>query len=240
MKSSSTSSDRETFTDMFRQRPPAGDRDDRPGADGRDERPGERRYDERRDGRRDGNRGGYGNAYGRGYNNGYRSGYHWGYHHGYSAGYHYGHRHYYGPSLIFGYHYGGFGFYRGRWHFALVIGGPVIVSHRHYHYNYDYAWWDGRPASLYTWDRATQVYPASYNFDSAGSCVSLWIRTVDGDDYEVKIDPRYWNVQDPGQLYAALWTELEREGRLELEDVNGAIHVFPAEMIQQIEATGCR
>ena len=72
-----------------------------------------------------------------------------------------------------------------------------------------------------------------------GSCVELWIRTTNGDDYAIKVDPRYWNAKDPGDLYAALWAELDQEGQLQLEDINGALHVFPAGLIQQIEARAC-
>ncbi len=139
---------------------------------------------------------------------------------------------------MFGYHFGGFGFYHGRWHFAIVIGSPVII--RHTYYRHYYSWWDARGTSLYTWDSARQLYPANYNFDLSGrSCVALWIRTNDGLDFEIKIDPRYYNARDPGDLYAALWTELERQGQLYIEDVNGAVHVFPAGVIRQIEARAC-
>lgn len=172
---------------------------------------------------------------------GRRSGYHSGYRHGYHDGFHrrhfYQHRHYYGPHAVFGWHYGGFGFYSGHWHFAIVIGSPVLV-HRHYHH-YRYTWWDGYGASLVTWDRALEVRPANYAFTD-GSCVELWLQTTNGTEYAVKADPRYWGARDPGELYAALWGELEREGQLQIEDINGAIHVFPAGMIQQIEARACR
>lgn len=171
------------------------------------------------------------------YYRGYRSPYRYGYYNPYYFGYCYGgcyrHYHYYGPSLLFGWHYGGFGFYHGRWHFALVIGEPYV----HHHY-YGYSWWNGRYASLYTWDRALRVHPGRYAF-ADGSCVELWIRTDEGVDYEIKIDPRYYDARDPGDLYAALWSELEEEGQLQIQDINGAVHVFPAGMIQQIEARGC-
>jgi len=212
--------DREAYADMFRRRPD--DNRNRQYDDGRDRRA--RDSDRRvRDNRK---------------RRPYDSGYTYRYHRGYNDGRYYRHNHYYGPHLIFGYHYGGFGFYNGRWHFAIVIGTPVLV-HRRYR-PYRYAWWDGYGTSLITWNRAMEVYPASYTFDvSGGSCVELWIRTTDGADYEIKIDPRYYNARDPGDLYAALWGELEREGQLQLEDVNGAVHVFPAGMIQQIEARPC-
>jgi hypothetical protein len=178
------------------------------------------------------------------YDGGYRSGYRSGYRDGYRSGSYYGlcygrcyrHHHYYGPRLVFGWHYGGFGFHHGRWHFAIVIGGPVYV--RHHHYRYNYSWWDGRYSSLYTWNRAMEVHPANYSF-AAGSCVELWLRTTDKTDYEIKVDPGYWNARDPGELYAALWAELDKEGQLQIVDVNGAVHIFPAGMIQQIEARPC-
>ena len=225
--------DRERYEDMYR-RPPDDGRD-------RDSDRGDRDYD--RDGRR---RDRDGRDYGRndrrrydsGYTYGYDRGYHRGYHRGVNDGRYNRHRHYYGRHLVYGYHYGGFGFYNGRWHFAIVIGSPIIVRHRYNYYRY--SWWDGYGTSLYTWDRAAQMYPASYNFDmSDRSCIALWISTTDGADYEIKVDPRYYNARDPGDLYAALWTELERQGQLQIEDVNGAVHIFPAGMIQQIEARGC-
>lgn len=196
---------------------------DRPRRDYTDNRP------RRRTGYYDGRRSGY--------HSGYRSGYRHGYHDAYYRGHYYRHRHYYGPHLVFGWHYGGFGFYSGHWHFAIVIGSPVLV-HRHYHH-YRYSWWDGYGASLVTWDRALEVRPANYAFTD-GTCVELWLQTTDGTEYAVKADPRYWGARDPGELYAALWGELEREGQLQIEDINGAIHVFPAGMIQQIEARACR
>jgi hypothetical protein len=167
---------------------------------------------------------------------GYPGGYGTGYRHGYYDGYFYRHRHWYGPHLIFGYHFGGFGFHHGYWHFAIVIGSPYVAHHHHY---YNYSWWNGRGTSLVAWDRAVEAYPADYRF-SSGSCVALWLRTTDGVDYTVKIDPRYYNANDPGELYAALWAELDQQGSLQIEDIHGAIHVFPAGMIQQIEATVCR
>jgi len=216
--------DREAYADMFRRRPD--DNRNRQYDDGRDRRArdSDRRANDNRNRRR--------------YDSGFTYRYHRGYHRGYNHGRNYRHNHYYGSHLIFGYHYGGFGFYNGRWHFAIVIGTPVLV-HRRYR-PYSYSWWDGYGTGLTTWDRAMEVYPASYTFDvSGGSCVELWLRTTDGADYEIKIDPRYYNARDPGDLYAALWGELEREGQLQLEDVNGAVHVFPAGMIQQIEARPC-
>ncbi len=179
---------------------------------------------------------GYGYGYYNGYTYGYYRGYHRGYHVGYTHGYYDAHYHYYGPHLVFGWHFGGFGFYHGRWHFALVLGDPYVRHHRHY---YHYSWWDGCGTSLMTWDRAVQAYPADYVF-SGGACVELWLRTTQGDDYTIKIDPRYWNARDPGELYAAFWSELEREGRLQIQDINGAVHIFPAGLIQQIEARACR
>ena len=177
--------------------------------------------------------------YGYGHTFSYYNGYHRGYHYGFHDGYFYGHNHYYGPHLVFGFHYGGFGYHHGLWHFAIVIGSPVVVYNRHAYYNY--TWWDGRGSSLMTWDNAVQAYPADYQWDlSRKNCVALWISTTDGENYEVKIDPAYWNAQDPGELYAALWSELDQNGRLELEDENGVIHVYPAGLIQQIEASACR
>lgn len=177
--------------------------------------------------------------YGYGHTFSYYNGYHRGYHYGFHDGYYYGHNHYYGPHLVFGFHYGGFGYYHGLWHFAIVIGSPIVVYDRHAYYNY--TWWDGRGSTLMTWDNAVQAYPADYRWDlSRKNCVALWITTTDGENYEVKIDPAYWNAQDPGELYAALWSELDQNGRLELEDENGVIHVYPAGLIQQIEASACR
>ncbi len=172
-----------------------------------------------------------------GYRRGYDRGYYDGWHNRYVRRYHYRHYHYYGPRRVWGFHYGGFGFYHGYWHFAIVIGGPVIV-YRNYCGYYNYCWWDGRGASLVTWSAAVQTYPASYTFEE-GSCVELWIRTTAGEDYAVKVDPRYWNAADPGDLYAALWAQLDQEGQLQLEDVNGVLHVFSAGQIQQIEARAC-
>jgi hypothetical protein len=183
---------------------------------------------------------GYGTGYRHGYYDGYTYGYYRGYHRGYHIGHYdghfYRHRHWYGPHLVFGYHFGGFGFYHGYWHFAIVLGSPYVAHHNHY---YNYSWWNGRGTSLVTWDSAVDAYPADYRFGS-GSCVGLLIRTTDGVDYAVKIDPRYYSARDPGELYAALWAELDQEGSLQIEDIHGAIHVFPAGMIQQIEATVCR
>lgn len=168
----------------------------------------------------------------------YDGGFHRGYHLGFRHGYYYGHHHYYGPHLVFGFHYGGFGFYHDYWHFAIVIGAPIVV-YRPYYYYYPYRWWDGRAASLVTWDRAAEAYRADYTF-GANSCVMLWIATNDDTDYKINVDPAYWNARNPGDLYAALWSELEQNGRLEIEDENGVIHVFPAGTIRQIEATACR
>ncbi|UCF20657.1 MAG: hypothetical protein JSU87_04405 [Gemmatimonadota bacterium] len=177
------------------------------------------------------------------YRPGYWDGYHYGYTHGYIYGYHLGYRrgyyrhsHYYGPHLVFGYHYGGFAFYSGYWHFAIVIGDPYWHHHHNY---YNYVWWTGQPTTLVTWDAAVEAYPADYAF-APGVCVELWLRTRDGVDYAIKIDPRYWNAQDPGELYAALWIELEQTGGLEIQDVNGVVHFFEAGQIQQIEARPCR
>jgi hypothetical protein len=173
-----------------------------------------------------------------GYRRGYDRGYYDGWHNRYVRRYHYRHYHYYGPRRVWGFHYGGFGFYHGYWHFAIVIGGPVIV-YRNYCGYYNYCWWDGRGASLVTWDAAVQTYPASYTF-AEGACVELWIRTTTGEDYAIKVDPRYWNARDPGDLYAALWAQLDQEGQLQLEDINGVLHVFSAGQILQIEARACR
>jgi hypothetical protein len=216
--------DRERMKDLFK----------------RGDRPSRRRVgDDRLRRPRDDYRYRRGSGYGSGYRHGYRGGFHHGYHRGFADGYFYRHYHYYGPRLVFGYHYGGFGFYDGRWHFAIVIGGPVLVDY--YVTRYGYSWWDGRPGSLYSWDRAARLYRADYTFDLTGrSCVELWIRTERGKDYVIEADPRYWNARDPGDLYQALWSQLEREGRLEIEDRDGALYVFPAGMIQQIEARPCR
>lgn len=216
-------------------------RDDREPADAirqRTER-GTSRYTVRRAPRhtyRDGYRDGYRSGYREGYTWGYYRGHHRGYHVGYVHNHYYRHRHYYGPHVVLGYHFGGFGFYHGHWHFAIVIGDPYVHHHHHY---YHYSWWDGRGATLVSWQNAAQAYPADYRFVE-GSCVGLWLRTVDGSEYQIKIDPRYYNANNPGDLYAELWAELEQEGQLQIEDINGAIHVFPAGTIQQIEATSCR
>jgi len=238
--------DRERYQDLFRRPPDDGrDRDAdreryqdlyrRPPDDGRDRDSDRRDRDYDRDGRRrDGDRRDYDRNDRRRYDRGYDRGYN----RGFRDGRYYRYHNYYGRHRVYGYHYGGFGFYNGHWHFAIVIGSPVIVRHRYNYYRY--SWWDGYGTSLYTWDRAAQMYPASYNFDMSGrSCIALWIRTTDAADYEIKVDPRYYNARDPGDLYAALWTELERQGQLQIEDVNGAVHIFPAGMIQQIEARAC-
>jgi len=189
-------------------------------------------------GRRQPYRSGNGGSYDGGRKRGYDRGYYDGWHNRYVRLHHYRHYHYYGPRRVWGFHYGGFGFYHGFWHFAIVIGGPVIV-YRNYCGYYNYCWWDPYGTNLVTWTAAVQTYPANYAF-ADGSCVELWIRTTDGEDYAVKVDPRFWNARDPGDLYAALWAQLDQEGQLQLEDINGALHVFPAGMIQQIEARACR
>ncbi len=201
----------------------------------------DRRLDRARRDRRDfgrrGYRDGYRYGYDGGYYRGYRRGYRDAYYYGFCYGFCYPYYRYYGPHHVFGYHYGGFGFYHGRWHFVLVLGSPYV---HHYYYPYRYSWWDGYYSSLVTWDRAVDVRQTDYAFDFTGrTCVELWIRTTDGTVYEIKTDPRFWDARDPGDLYAALWSELEREGQLQIEDVNGAVHVFPAGMIQQIEAREC-
>jgi hypothetical protein len=96
---------------------------------------------------------GYPGGYGSGYRHGYYDGYTYGYYRGYHRGFHFGHydgyfyrhRHWYGPHLVFGYHFGGFGFYHGYWHFAIVVGSPYVAHHNHY---YNYTWWNGRGRSL--------------------------------------------------------------------------------------------
>ncbi len=69
--------------------------------------------------------------------------------------------------------------------------------------------------------------------------MELWLKTTDGTEYAIKIDPRYYGAKDPGDLYAALWAELEQQGQLQIEDVSGAVHIFPAGMVQQLEARAC-
>jgi len=198
------------------------------------------RYDGYRDyPRRPNDRRGYYYGYNYGYYRGYNRGFVHGRYYGYCFGGCYARYHYYGPHMVFGWHYGGFGFWDGFWHFAIVIGDPVLVPYHIHHYHY--SWWDGRPATLVTWDRAVEVYPADYSFEAAGcNCVELWLRTTDGTDYKIQVDPAYWSARDPGELYAALWTELQETGKLQIEDIHGAIHVFPAGMIQEIEARACR
>ncbi len=158
-----------------------------------------------------------------------------GFHHGH-FGHHHVHRHYYGTHLVLGHHFGGFGFHHGSWHFAIVIGSPIVTHHYHH---YGYSWWDGRGSALVTWDRAQQVYDEDYSF-RAGNCVELFIITTEGNNYEIKIDPRLYDAEDPGELYAELWSELSTLGELRIQDLNGAVHIFPAGLIQQIEARGCR
>jgi len=198
------------------------------------------RYDGYRDYRRRPNdRRGYYYGYNRGYYRGYNRGFVHGRYYGYCFGSCYARYHYYGPHMVFGWHYGGFGFWNGFWHFAIVIGDPVLVPYHLYHYRY--SWWNGRPATLVTWERAVEAYPADYSFEAAGcTCVELWLRTTDGTDYKIQVDPAYWSARDPGELYAALWTELQETGKLQIEDIHGAVHVFPAGMIQEIEARACR
>lgn len=231
-KRGTRTTDRGDYAMLFRRRTSSG------GRDARDERSG-RRYRERENARDNLSGQRYRDGYGRGYDRGYDRGYHRGYHRGRLTGSYYLHNHYYGPRSVYGFHYGGFGFYAGRWHFAIVIGTPVYVDYRNRYYRYN--WWDGRGASLVAWDDAVQRYPANYGFDlTRTNCVSLWIRTVDDGDYVIRADPRYWGARDPGDLYAQLWAELQQEGRLQVEDVNGAVTIFPAGMIQQIEVTACR
>jgi hypothetical protein len=181
----------------------------------------------------------YDRGYERGYDHGYDRGYYRGYYRGHRSSGFYLHHHHYGSHRVYGHHYGGFGFYLGHWHFVMVIGSPIVVHQRYRYYGYD--WWDGRGHSLYSWNRAMEAYPANYNFDlSRATCVSLWIRTTAGEDYVLKADPRFWNARDPGDLYAILWGQLEREGYIEIQDLSGIIHTFPAGTIQQIEARACR
>jgi hypothetical protein len=215
---------RETYSSRFRQRTTP-----------------DYRYDRYRYERRP--RSNYRRGYYEGYNYGYYRGYDRGFVHGRYYGYCFGgcytRYHYYGPRLVFGWHYGGFGFWDGFWHFAIVIGEPVLVPYHIHHYHY--SWWSGRPATLVTWERAVESYPADYSFEATGcTCVELWLQTTEGTDYKIQVDPAYWNARDPGELYAALWTELQETGKLQIEDIHGAIHVFPAGMIQQIEARACR
>lgn len=215
---------RETYSSRFRQRTTP-----------------DYRYDRYRYERRP--RSNYRRGYYEGYNYGYYRGYDRGFIHGRYYGYCFGgcytRYHYYGPHLVFGWHYGGFGFWNGFWHFAIVIGEPVLVPYHIHHYHY--SWWSGRPATLVTWERAVESYPADYSFEAAGcTCVELWLQTTDGTGYKIQVDPAYWNARDPGELYAALWTELQETGKLQIEDIHGAVHVFPAGMIQQIEARACR
>jgi len=178
----------------------------------------------------------YWNGFHDGYSFGYHRGYHVGFHLAHAFHHHHLHRHYYGTHLVLGYHYGGFGYYRNRWHFAIVIGAPVITYHTGW---YGYSWWDGYGSSLVTWDRYRNVYDESYVFGD-GSCVELHVVTNDRATYEIKIDPRYYDADDPGDLYAELWSELSTQGELRIQDLNGAVHIFPAGMIQQIEARPCR
>lgn len=211
---------RETYSSRFRQRTTPDYRYDR------------YRYESRP-------RSNYRRGYYEGYNYGYYRGFVHGRYYGYCFGGCYRRYHYYGPHLVFGWHYGGFGFWDGFWHFAIVIGDPVLVPYHIYHYHY--TWWDGRPATLVTWERGVEAYPADYSFEATGcTCVELWLRTTEGADYQIQVDPRYWEARDPGELYAALWTELQETGRLQIEDIHGAVHVFPVGMIQQIEARACR
>jgi hypothetical protein len=162
----------------------------------------------------------YDRGYERGYDHGYDRGYYRGYYRGHRSSGFYLHHHHYGSHRVYGHHYGGFGFYLGHWHFVMVIGSPIVVHQRYRYYGYD--WWDGRGHSLYSWNRAMEAYPANYNFDlSRATCVSLWIRTTAGEDYVLKADPRFWNARDPGDLYAILWGQLEREGYIEIQDLSG-------------------
>lgn len=167
-------------------------------------------------------------------------------HHGHGHGHfghgvHFGHRHHF-----LGFHFGGFGFHHGHWHFALVIGAPVVwysdpySYHYRHHHRYYHSWWDGDVARLRDWDER-YAERASARFDLEGeSCVELRVRTRDGTEFTVSVDPRYWDARDPGDLYAALWAELEEYGRLELEDrLDGRVYTFEAGQIQEIEAAPC-
>lgn len=178
----------------------------------------------------------YWNGFWDGYSFGYHRGYHVGFHYAHAFHHHHLHHHYYGTHLVLGYHYGGFGYYANRWHFVLVIGAPLVTYQPTW---YGYSWWDGYGASLASWDRYSQVYEEDYRFID-GSCVELHVATTDRGTYEIKIDPRYYDADDPGDLYAELWSELSTQGELRIQDLNGVIHIFPAGVIQQIEARPCR
>lgn len=140
--------------------------------------------------------------------------------------------------------FGGFGFRGDRWHFVIVLGVPVAVYDGYDRYGYwdgYHSWWDGRPANLYTWNRRPTVYrSAAYLSDlSRETCVELRLRTVQGREHLVRIDPREWGARDPGDLYAALWSELDQRGELELRDLDGSVYIFPQGTIQHIEASAC-
>ncbi len=125
----------------------------------------------------------------------------------------------------------------------IVIGGAHPV-HRHYdHHVYDgHRWWDGRVGSLHGWDRTraelARARPARYSSRVEG-CIQLRVRTHRGETYRIDADPAFLDARDPGDLYASLWGELEREGSLEIQDVYGQRHVFPAGLIQEIQAAPC-
>ena len=166
-------------------------------------------------------------------------------HHGHGHG-HFGHGVHFGHGHDFlGFHFGGFGFHRGHWHFALVIGAPLYwysdpYSYHYRHHHYYHSWWDGDMARLRDWDEG-YAEQANVRFDLEDrSCVELRLWTQDGIEHTVRVDPRFWDARDPGDLYAALWAELEEYGRLELEDrVNGRVYTFEAGQIQEIEAGPC-
>ncbi len=177
---------------------------------------------------------GHGHSHGHGYFSGYHLGFHLGFHHGYSCGYFYGHRCGFGHL---GYYYGGFGYHGGGWHFALVIGLPTYYYGRYdYHY---YDWYNGRRTRLYGWNDSSYNRPSDYTFAESDACVALRVKTTDGAILEFRIDPQYYDAYDPGELYAELWAQLEEKGFLEIKELDGTVHQFPAGSISEIEAGDC-
>ncbi len=196
--------------------------------------------------------GGHNNGHGYRSGHAYHSGFYYGYRHGYSDGYrfHYHnlyHLRYSCHSIYFshrcnyaslGFYYGGFGFYGPSWRFVLVLGAPQYYNGPGDYYYYN--WNGGKRSRLYGWDE-TAYRTSDYRFDqtTAGACVGLRLTTVDDAVHEFRIDPTLYDAQDPGDLYALLWAEVEERGELEIEDLGGSLHIFPASQIRQIEATNC-
>jgi hypothetical protein len=140
-------------------------------------------------------------------------------------------------AVVFGWYYGGRALWGGVWHHFEVVGGyPVYVGD-------DWDNWDGWPTNLVCWacsHYAPKLYPATYSFEPVAGCAVLWVRATDGGEYVFRADPQQWGAADSGELDALLWAQIERDGYLQVEDVNGVVQIFPAGAIQEIEVAACR